>query len=150
MEAGTPGVTRPIDVIIADDHAVVRDGIRPRLAESIDLALKLGEGSVILSAQTESGWDDRLLSVNFACPRPSRAAVPNTRVPSWNSTVPTGKAGPNRGCTIAVIVTDRPTEIDDAEAIIPALVGARLTVTDTGGASEPNAVASRFSVSALW
>ncbi len=28
MEAGTPGVDRPIDVIIADDHAVVRDGVR--------------------------------------------------------------------------------------------------------------------------
>jgi two-component system, NarL family, response regulator NreC len=28
MDAGTPGVDRPIDVIIADDHAVVRDGIR--------------------------------------------------------------------------------------------------------------------------
>ena len=28
MEAGTPGVARPIEVIIADDHAVVRDGIR--------------------------------------------------------------------------------------------------------------------------
>jgi two-component system response regulator NreC len=28
MEAGIPGVDRPIRVIIADDHAVVRDGIR--------------------------------------------------------------------------------------------------------------------------
>jgi len=28
MENGTPGVTRPIDVIIADDHSVVRDGVR--------------------------------------------------------------------------------------------------------------------------
>ncbi len=28
MDAGTPGVTRPIEVIIADDHTVVRDGIR--------------------------------------------------------------------------------------------------------------------------
>jgi two-component system response regulator NreC len=28
MPEGTPGVDRPIDVIIADDHAVVRDGIR--------------------------------------------------------------------------------------------------------------------------
>src|SRR5437588_2291532 len=28
MEESTPGVNRPIDVIIADDHAVVRDGIR--------------------------------------------------------------------------------------------------------------------------
>ncbi len=28
MEAGAPGATRPIDVIIADDHSIVRDGIR--------------------------------------------------------------------------------------------------------------------------
>ena len=28
MQEGTPGVDRPIEVIIADDHAVVRDGIR--------------------------------------------------------------------------------------------------------------------------
>ena len=28
MEMGPPGVNRPIDVIIADDHTVVRDGIR--------------------------------------------------------------------------------------------------------------------------
>jgi two-component system response regulator NreC len=28
MADGTPGIDRPIDVIIADDHAVVRDGIR--------------------------------------------------------------------------------------------------------------------------
>jgi two-component system response regulator NreC len=28
MEASPPGVNRPIDVIIADDHTVVRDGIR--------------------------------------------------------------------------------------------------------------------------
>src|SRR6201987_33725 len=28
MEAGQPGVDRPIDVLIADDHSVVRDAIR--------------------------------------------------------------------------------------------------------------------------
>jgi two-component system, NarL family, response regulator NreC len=28
MESGAPGAARPIDVIIADDHTVVRDGIR--------------------------------------------------------------------------------------------------------------------------
>jgi two-component system, NarL family, response regulator NreC len=28
MDAGAPGVRRPISVIIADDHAVVRDGVR--------------------------------------------------------------------------------------------------------------------------
>ena len=50
------------------DRLVVREGIRPRLAESIDLALKLGEGTVILSAQTDAAWDDRVLSVHYACP----------------------------------------------------------------------------------
>jgi excinuclease ABC subunit A len=64
--------THTVEAVI--DRLVVRDGIRPRLAESIDLALKLGDGSVLLSAQTDSGsgsgsgWDDRLLSVKFACP----------------------------------------------------------------------------------
>jgi two-component system, NarL family, response regulator NreC len=28
MELGTPGVSRPIEVVIADDHTIVRDGIR--------------------------------------------------------------------------------------------------------------------------
>jgi two-component system, NarL family, response regulator NreC len=28
MQAGTPGVSRPVEVLIADDHTVVRDGIR--------------------------------------------------------------------------------------------------------------------------
>src|ERR1039458_2830245 len=28
MDAGAPGLDRPIDVIIADDHSIVRDGIR--------------------------------------------------------------------------------------------------------------------------
>ena len=50
------------------DRLVVREGIRPRLAESIDLALKLGDGTILLSAQTETGWEDEPLSLHFACP----------------------------------------------------------------------------------
>ena len=50
------------------DRLVVREGIRPRLSESIDLALKLGEGTILLSVETESGWDDLVLSLHFACP----------------------------------------------------------------------------------
>jgi two-component system response regulator NreC len=36
MQPGTPGVDRPIEVIIADDHAVVRDGIRTVLEREAD------------------------------------------------------------------------------------------------------------------
>lgn len=59
--------TKPHDIEAVIDRLVVRDGIRPRLAESIDLALKLGEGSVVLSAQTDTAWEDRLLSIHYAC-----------------------------------------------------------------------------------
>ncbi len=51
------------------DRLVVREGIRPRLAESIDRALKLGDGTVVLSLADDSGgWTDRVVSVKFACP----------------------------------------------------------------------------------
>ena len=60
--------TKSHDVEAVVDRLVVREGIRPRLAESIDLALKLGGGTVLLSAQTETGWADEPLSVHLACP----------------------------------------------------------------------------------
>jgi excinuclease ABC subunit A len=60
--------TKSHDVEAVIDRLVVREGIRPRLSESIDLALKLGEGTVLLSAQTEDGWEDLPLSLHFSCP----------------------------------------------------------------------------------
>jgi excinuclease ABC subunit A len=61
--------TRAHTVEAVVDRLVVREGIRPRLAESIDRALKLGEGTVVLAAQEADGsWSDRVLSVHFACP----------------------------------------------------------------------------------
>src|SRR5271157_5928844 len=38
------------------DRLVIREGIRPRLAESINLALKLSEGVVVIAAETGTGW----------------------------------------------------------------------------------------------
>jgi len=51
------------------DRLVVREGMRVRLAESLDRAIKLGDGTVTLSESDDSGgWADRTLSVRFACP----------------------------------------------------------------------------------
>ncbi|MBI3464887.1 MAG: ABC-ATPase UvrA, partial [Planctomycetes bacterium] len=50
------------------DRLVVREGLRPRLAESIALALKHGEGTTILTQLDEDGWHDRIFSTRFACP----------------------------------------------------------------------------------
>ncbi|MEO0588285.1 MAG: excinuclease ABC subunit UvrA, partial [Planctomycetota bacterium] len=45
------------------------DGLRARVADSIELALKLADGLVVLSAQAEGGgWGDTLYSEKYACP----------------------------------------------------------------------------------
>ncbi len=69
LEAGDPklAATKPHDIEAVVDRLVIRDGIRPRLAESLDLALKLGKGSVVISAEADGVWSDRVLSVNSAC-----------------------------------------------------------------------------------
>src|SRR3979411_233948 len=42
---------------------------KSRIADSVEQALKLGSGQVIISQPTpEGGWEDRLYSQNFACP----------------------------------------------------------------------------------
>jgi two-component system response regulator NreC len=53
MEASTPGVNRPIEVIIADDHAVVRDGIRTVLEREAGEFLVVGEAADIPSVIRE-------------------------------------------------------------------------------------------------
>jgi excinuclease ABC subunit A len=50
------------------DRLVVRDGIQPRLFESLALAIKLADGLVVVSSEGPDGWSDRLMSVHFSCP----------------------------------------------------------------------------------
>ncbi len=51
------------------DRIILKEGIRPRLHESIELALKHGNGSCIVSRQRQDGWHDQLFSSRLACPR---------------------------------------------------------------------------------
>jgi len=65
------------DIEAVIDRIVLRDGIRPRLAESLKLAIKYGEGTVIASYEkerianpdgtTRSVWKDLLYSIHYAC-----------------------------------------------------------------------------------
>jgi excinuclease ABC subunit A len=59
---------KPHTIEAVIDRLVVREGLRPRLADSITLALKHGEGTVILTQLDEDGWHDRIFSTRFACP----------------------------------------------------------------------------------
>ncbi len=55
-----------IEVIV--DRLVTSDHIRSRLTDSVELALKLGEGILIASAEKGRRWQDNLYSELYACP----------------------------------------------------------------------------------
>ena len=79
MEAGTPGMDRPIRVIIADDHAVVRDGIRivlEREAGEFDVVAEAADVPSTIKAVREHKPD--LLTLDLTMPGGSSlAALPS-------------------------------------------------------------------------
>ncbi len=60
--------TRAHTIEAVVDRISIREGIRPRLAESLDLALKLSGGSVLTLTESPRGWDEQLLSTHLSCP----------------------------------------------------------------------------------
>jgi excinuclease ABC subunit A len=50
------------------DRIAIRAGIRPRLAESLDLALKLSDGGVVILTESDKSWDEQFLSIHLTCP----------------------------------------------------------------------------------
>jgi len=62
--------THSIEAVI--DRIVVREEIRSRLAESLNLAIQHGEGLVLATYEEKSGsktrWHDILFSTQYACP----------------------------------------------------------------------------------
>jgi len=60
--------TRKHDIEVVVDRLIVRPGIASRLTDSVETALRLGEGLLIVSEDTGKGWRDTLYSEKFACP----------------------------------------------------------------------------------
>ncbi len=56
------------DISAVIDRLAVKDGVRSRLAESIELAFELGEGMVAVRRITDQGEEEHLFSRDFACP----------------------------------------------------------------------------------
>jgi len=57
------------DISAVVDRLIVKEGIRSRLAESLELAFELSEGAVIVQLlQEDGGEQDMLFSRDFACP----------------------------------------------------------------------------------
>ena len=70
------------------DRIVVRQGDRQRLAESVETALKLAEGSVVIAIEGKADqWTDTLYSEKFSCAKHPECALPELepRAFSFNS-----------------------------------------------------------------
>jgi excinuclease ABC subunit A len=68
-----PRKVHTIEAVV--DRIVIREGVRSRLAESLQLAVRLSEGIVVITrldeekkAAGENPWVDRLFSTEYACP----------------------------------------------------------------------------------
>ncbi|MEO1009478.1 MAG: excinuclease ABC subunit UvrA [Planctomycetota bacterium] len=59
-------VKHDIDAVV--DRIVIRDDVRQRLAESIEAALQLGSGSVVVSVDENGAWADHGFSARLADP----------------------------------------------------------------------------------
>jgi excinuclease ABC subunit A len=70
------------------DRIVLKPEIRSRLADSIETALKLSQGSVVVTVQKDSNtWVDQTFSEKFACPDHPHVSLPELepRIFSFNS-----------------------------------------------------------------
>ena len=81
--------TRKHDIAAVVDRLIIKESIRIRLADSIETALKLSEGSVfvLLQRPEETGWQEVLYSEKFACTKHPEASLDelSPRLFSFNS-----------------------------------------------------------------
>ena len=69
------------------DRLVIKPEIRTRLADSIELALKLADGLVIVAMEMDGKWEDHPYSSRYACPHHPESSLEelSPRLFSFNS-----------------------------------------------------------------
>lgn len=70
VDAATPpmlAAMKPHSIEVVIDRLIIKDGVRSRLEESVDLALELGQGQCVLSHEAGGQWHDRPYSSRLAC-----------------------------------------------------------------------------------
>ena len=122
--------TKSHDVDAVVDRLVVREGIGPRLAESLALAMKLSEGLVTITVEADGQWEDRLLSIHHACPG-CGVSLPALEPRDFSFNSPRGACPACDGLgVVATTDTKRAGEDDeiepDEEIPCPACGGSRL------------------------
>lgn len=113
-------VEHEIEIVI--DRIIVKAGIEVRLKESVDLALKQGNGACYVSQQTAEGWSDRYLSTRLACGKCNLSFPdPEPRTFSFNS--PYGACPVCDG--LGMLEAD---DEEEADSICPDCQGGRLNI----------------------
>ena len=107
------------------DRIVIRDGIESRLVESLELAVRLGDGVAIVSIlePNSNDWNDIVCSTKYACPNCDISyAEVEPRTFSFNS--PYGACqscmgfGQLEGYDIAQVIPDRNLTIQEGAVIV--------------------------------
>lgn len=94
--------TRLHDIEAIIDRIVVKPGLRDRLDESVDLALKVGDGTCIVSQQTDAGWQDHLYSSRFVCPQ-CGTSFPEIEPRSFSFNSPYGACAQCQGLGVVTV-----------------------------------------------
>ena len=85
----SPGKKHTIEVVV--DRLTVKHEIRQRLADSLELATRMGNGLVIISAETEKDkWTDLPFSSTLACPDHPDVRVPELTPQIFSFNAPLG------------------------------------------------------------
>lgn len=89
IDAGSPpdlprSKSHTIEAVV--DRIIVKPGIEERLRESVELALKHGDGSCLISELVDDDWSDQLFSSRYCCPECGTSFPPlEPRTFSFNS-----------------------------------------------------------------
>jgi len=59
--------TRKYTIEAVVDRLILRSGVRSRLTDSVELALRFGEGLVVISRRSDGAWVDTPFSEHYAC-----------------------------------------------------------------------------------
>ena len=92
---GTPVLdkNKKHDIAAVVDRLVINEAVRIRLADSVETALKLGDGAIVVLSQEPGGregdgkWSETIYSEKFACPQHPEASLEelSPRLFSFNS-----------------------------------------------------------------
>jgi excinuclease ABC subunit A len=108
------------------DRLAIREGIRPRLAESLDLALRLSGGNVLAVIEAPPAWDEEFLSIHLNCPA-CGTSLPEIELRSFSFNSPHGACpicqglGSREAFRPELVVPDRSRSWDEG-AVVPWLL----------------------------